>query len=167
MGVLLYEKNIALVQFPTMPANPEAVTVTEWDAAINHSCNVFKADTYLRPEASATINDPLLCGGLANAFGESAYAGQLAVARFFDAQGIPDEESDILWEAVKEKGSPLILGWRKGPRYDASGVAKQEYSLFEATTDNPGEPSDYSGYQKAIVPLAISQAWLNKRIVAA
>lgn len=167
MALMLADKRIGLWQLPTKPANPASPTIAEIAAGVNVACKVFKADTYLRATDSATINDPLLCGGAASAFGESAYEGRLAVARFLDSAGIPVEEEDVLWEAVREKGTTLWFAHRAGPVWDAAPAAKQEFSIFEVITDNAQAPQTYDSYIKKIVPLAVQNAWLDRVLAAA
>lgn len=162
MAVMLADKRIALWLLPTKPAVPDAPTIAEINAGTNVACKVFKTDTYLRATTSETVNDPLLCGGNAQAFGNSNYEGQLAVARFLDSAGIAVEEEDVLWEGVREKGSELWFAWRVGPKWDAPAAAKHEVSVFQTLTDNAQDPQTFDGYIKKIVPLAIQNAWLDR-----
>lgn len=167
MALMLADKRITLWLMTTPPKDPAKVTIAELAAAKNISCKITKADFSLGPSGSDTVNDPLLCGGAASAFGNSQYSGQLPVARFLDNEGHAIEEDDILWDATKAKGSTLWLGLRMGPRWDAAPVAKDEVSVYEALTDDPQNPSDFNGWIKRITPLAIQNAWLDQVLAVA
>lgn len=167
MALMLAEERVALWLLPTKPANPAKITAAELTAGKNVSDRVFADGTYLRPAASEVVNRPLLCGGNSQGLGRSNYEGQLDVARFLDASGHSVEEEDLLWEATRTKGAECWFALRVGPKWNAPATAKDEVSVFQTTTDNPQDPQTFADYIEKIVPVAVSQAWLNQVLATA
>lgn len=167
MALMLAEERVALWLLPTKPANPAKVTIAELAAGKNVSCRVFADGTYLRPTSSDSVNRPLLCGGNSQGLGKSNYEGQIDAARFLDSAGHAIEEEDLLWDAIREKGTECWFAWRVGPKWDAAPATDDEVSVFQTLTDNPQDPQAFNDYVEKIVPLAVTQAWLNQVLAAA
>lgn len=165
-GLMLAEERIAWWLMPTAPADPANVTAAEVNAGVNVACRVFGDGTYLRAAASESVNRPLLCGGNNQGLGRSNYEGQIDVARFLDDDGHAIEEEDVLWDAVKSKGTSLWFATRVGPEWNAEAGPKDEISVFQVVTDNPQDPQTFSDYIEKIVPLAVSNAWLDQTLSA-
>ena len=97
----------------------------------------------------------------------SAYAVSLTVFRYLDADGKADATADEVFAALGEKGKGGIWVEREGPAEDVAWAEGQEYSAFQCTTDDPQPPSDRtSGYIKRTIPMSVSNAALNKLVVA-
>mgnify|MGYP007112224353 CR=1 FL=1 len=164
MPMTLSDKHVSVKIFDTLPQNPEAPTVAEWDAATEVSDKMAFNNFALGPTGSSAVSDPAVNGDPNNAFGQSAYSGTLTPFRYLDNDGVP-EADDTLWPLVKEKGTPLIVGIREGAAWDAAGKVGQEVSLYEGTTDDP-QPSDRQAYVKYSVPFAVKRAWQHKALTA-
>ena len=166
-NVLLYEERIALFLLDGAPADPKNPTVADFASAVNLADQAFLEGTYLRPTNSATINYQLVNGDLKEAFGAGQAEGQLEIARWLDPEtGLPDADDDTVWPLVNEKGTVLWFGWRVGPAWDAAIAKDQEVSIFKVTTDNPQEPQSLENYIRNVIPLAVSDFWLNKKVAA-
>ena len=166
-ALMLAEERVALWLLPAAPEAPGKVTITELTAGENVACRVFSDGTYLRATQSDTVNRPLLCGGNSSGVGRSQYEGQLDIARFLDADGHAVAEDDVLWDAAREKGTTLWFAKRVGPKWDTAPAVKDEISVFKVVTDNPQDPQTFSDYIEKIVPLAVSDAWLDQVLTAA
>lgn len=164
--MMLADKRTALYLLAGEPADPSAPTVADFEDAINVADKVAAADTYLRPTGSEQVKDPLLSGGAQNAFGSSNYEGSINVVRFLDETGVPDDTEDMLYTAVKEKGTTLWFALREGPVWNTTPAAKQEVSVFQVITDDPQSPQTREGYIKRRVPLAVAEAWLDRSLAA-
>jgi hypothetical protein len=140
----------------TKPANLTAITVAELAAGIYASPRINKPDYRLSPAASDTVADqPLEQEGNATTFGNSNYEGTVTVLRFLDNNGKPVLAEDILWDAMKTKGTRLWFVEREGPKATAADATGDLYEVFEVITDTPQKPSDMAGYIKRVVPLGV------------
>lgn len=165
MPKTLADEHIALRMFETPPADPAAITVTEWEAAIPLECRIM--DYRLSPTASETLQQSEFCeGSNASVPTKSNFEGTLTVFRYLLGTGLTDAANDIAWEAIKVKGTTLFLADREGPEHDAAGAAGQEYSYYEVINDHPMVPSDRGGYIRREVTLYVQKAELNKVLVA-
>lgn len=143
-----------------------ALTVTTLESGLDASCRVTQADTRLRATASETLNQPAVCEpASASVPARSNYEGQLGVFRYFDetSPGAADPEGDVLFQAVKVKGTPVYVVERlTGKAWDAPWEAGDEYSVFAVTTDNWQRQEDpHAGYIHVVVPLTVQDAELN------
>lgn len=165
MPKTLADEHIALHLFETPPANPDAITVAEWDAAIPLECRIM--DYRLSPTASETLQQSEFCeGSNASVPTKSNYEGSITVFRYLTAAGLADALNDVAWDAAKIKGTTLHLADREGPLHDASGAAGQEYSYFEVISDHPQKPTDRGGFIRREIPLYVQRASLDKVLVA-
>lgn len=165
-SLMLAEERKALWLFATKPVNPAKVTPAEVNAAENVADRVFADGTYFRATGSESVSRPLLCGGNNAGLGKSNYEAQVDLARFLDSLGHSVEEEDFLWDACKQKGTTLWFGVRVGPKWDAQAVAGDEISVFQVMTDNPQDPQAFPDYIEKIVPMSVSQAWLDQTLTA-
>lgn len=165
MPKFLSDSRVALMLLDEAPADPDAMTVTEWDAGTALECRV--EDLRVSPVASDTVSGGEFCNAInAQIPTRSNYEGNLVVLRYFDEDGIPDPSNDVAFDAVREKGTTLHLAIRKGPKHDAAGEAGQEYSYFEVVNDWPTDPTDWGGWLRSEVTLYPQRASLNKVLVA-
>lgn len=165
-ALMLAEERVALWLLTGAPAKPGAITIAEITAGENVSNRVFADGTYIRATNSDAINRPLLSGGNSSGVGASQYEGQLDIARYLDSNGHAIEDEDLLWDAARTKGTTLWFAKRVGPKWDAAPSAGDEVSVFKVTTDNPQDPQTFSDYIEKIVPIPVSDAWLDQVLVA-
>ena len=158
MPKTIADERIKLVALTTAPASLSAPKLTEVNAAgaIDLSCRVMMSDFKLTATASDTVNEPALCeGGNSGAPGKSNYEGSLTPFRFLDTDGSADPTNDVAYDALKEKGTELWLVKRIGPKFDVAFAVGDEVEVFHVFTDNPQDPSEFTGYIKKVVPLFV------------
>lgn len=164
----LADARTRLTILTTAPANPRAITIAELTAGIDASCNVLKSDYRLSPTGSDTVADTELCSeGNAVTYGASNYEGTLTPFWFLDEDGVSDATEDVVYQALKTKGTTLWLVEREGPRYDQEHAVGDTYEAYQVVTDNPQKPSDRGGYIKRTVPLGVQRAVLDGVVAAA
>lgn len=165
MPKFLSDERVALMLLPAAPANPDALTVTEYEAGTPLQCRV--ETLRVSPVASDTVTSGEFCRAI-NAVvpTRSNFEGSMTVLRYYDEDGLPDATNDVAFDAVKDKGTTLHLAIRKGPEHDAPGGAGQEYSYFEVVNDWPTDPTDWGGWLRSEVTLYPQRASLNKVLVA-
>lgn len=166
MPKMLADARTKLAVLTVRPENPREPTVAELVAGIDASCNIAKTEYRLSPVASDTVNDPALCAeGNAPTWGASNYEGALPVYRFLDDDGATDPVGDVVYQALKEKGTTVWLVEREGPRYDEDWAAGDEVEVYEVVTDNPQKPTDRTGYIKRTIAVGVQFAWLDGVVV--
>ena len=149
------------------PANPRAATVAELTAGIDGSCRVLKDDYRMSAVASDTVPDTELCSeGNAVTFGASNYEASITPFWYLDEDGKSDALEDVVYQALKEKGTTVWIAEREGPRYDEAWAAGDTYELYEVVTDNPQKPSTRGGYIKRTIPLGVQRAYLDGVVAA-
>jgi hypothetical protein len=167
MPKTLADATIRLAILTTEPANMSAITVTELNAGIDASCRVLKSDYRMSPTASDTVADTELCSeGNAVTYGASNYEASLTPFWYLDEQGKSDMTEDVVYQALREKGTRVWLVQRQGPKYTQPWAVADVYDCFEVVTDNPQQPSDMSGYIKRTVPLGVQRAVLGQPVAA-
>jgi hypothetical protein len=167
MPTTLADARTRLAILTTKPADLAAPTVTELNAGIDASCRILKSDYRLSPTASDTVGDAELCAeGNAVTFGASNYEGSVTPFWYLDEDGKSDVTDDVVYQALKEKGTELWFVEREGPRYDAAWAAGDVVEVYEVITDNPQKPSDRAGYIKRVVPLGVQNAELSGVVAA-
>lgn len=163
MPKTIADEHIALVEFAAPPADIEAITEEEWNAAEPLQCRIM--DFRLSPVASDTVQQSELCeGNNAQVPTKSNYEGSITIFRYLDADGIPDPVNDVAFDSFRLKGTTHYLGVRQGPEHDAAAADGQEYSYFEAIQDHPTEPTDRGGFIRKEVVLLVQKAALDKVI---
>lgn len=164
MPKTISDERVALRALPTAPADPKAITVTEWAAGIPLECRIM--DYRLSATASDTVPSGELCeGNNAQAPGRSNYEGNVTVLRYLTGAGLSDAANDIAWTTFKDKGTTLFLVDREGPEHDAAGAAGQEYSYYEVISDNPTKPTERAGFIRREVVLLVQKAAENQLLV--
>lgn len=168
MPKTIADERIKLVALTTKPASLSAVEVGEANAGVDLSCRIMMSDFRLSPTASDTVNEPALCeGGNSAAPGKSNYEGSLTPFRFLDVAGAADTANDVAYAALKEKGTELWLIKRVGPKYDEPFAVGDDIEVYHVFTDNPQDPSEFTGYIKKVVPLFVQgDSEINATIVA-
>lgn len=151
----------------TVPADLAAIPLTALTSGIEASCKINKPDYRLSPTASDTVPDQPLCAeGNATTFGNSNFEGSITSLRFLDATGKPETAEDEVYDALRVKGSRVVVVERTGPKWDEPWAAGDIYRAFEVITDNPQEPQDMAGYIKNVHPLGVQNAVLHGVVAA-
>lgn len=165
MPKTLADARTRLTILTTKPANPRSILLSELTAGINASCKILKSDYRLSPTASDTVADADLCAeGNAVTFGASNYEGSISPFIYLDDTGKSDIAEDVVYQALREKGTRVWLVEREGPRYDQAWAATDVVDVYEAITDNPQKPGDRAGYIKRIIPLGIQNVYLGAKV---
>lgn len=146
----------------------EALTLTQLTAGVDISCDLAKSGTRFSAAASDTVADARFCDeGNAQIPGASNYEASAVVYWYLDAAtGKYTALDNAAYEAMREKGSRLILVLREGPKYDEPWAAGDVYDAYEVLTDNPQRPTDGGGYVKRTIPLLVQRAALDKTVAA-
>lgn len=166
MPKTIADEHVALRLLSEPPTDPNAMTVTEFDAGVALECRIM--DYRLSPTDSDTLNQPEFCEATnANVPTRSNYEGNVTVFRYLDDDGLADTANDVAWDALKEKGTTLYLVEREGPDHAAAGAAGQEYSYYEVISDHPKVPTDRGGFIRREITLHVQKAALNKELVTA
>lgn len=153
----------------TLPADPEAITVAEANAAIDMSGVIVASDFALGPADSDRVaNEKSLADeGNVNAIGASNYAAGMSFFRMLDGTGKSEILADIAWATFVGKGITGYWLKRVGPKSSVDWVIGDLYDLFEVITDNPQDPQDRTGYLKFRQPFEVGGlVVLRKAIVA-
>lgn len=167
MPKTLADARTRLAILTTQPANLASPTVTELSAGIDASCKILKSDYRLSPTSSDTVADTELCSeGNAVTFGASNYEGSVTPFWYLDSTGKSETTEDVVYQALKEKGTHLWFVEREGPRYDEPWAAGDAVEVYEVITDNPQKPSDRAGYIKRVVPLGVQRGELSGVVAA-
>ena len=170
MPKTIADERIKLVALTTAPVSLSAPKLTEVNAvgAVDLSCRVMMSDFRLTATGSDTVNEPALCeGGNSSAPGKSNYEGSLTPFRFLGTDGQADATNDVAYDTLKEKGTELWLVKRVGPRFDTVFAVGDEVEIFHVFTDNPQDPSEFTGYIKKVVPLFVQgDSEVNATVVA-
>ncbi|MDI3330704.1 MAG: hypothetical protein QJR09_08210 [Micrococcus sp.] len=142
-----------------------ALTVATLEAGMDASCRVTQEGTRFAATASETLNQPAVCEpASASVPARSNFEATMGVFRYFDeTTGNADPTGDVLFQALKIKGTPVYVVERlNGKAWDDAWVAGDEYSVFAVTTDNWQRQSDpHAGYIHVTIPLTVQDAELN------
>lgn len=167
MPKTLADARTRLAILTTKPADLGAISAAALSSGIDASCRILKSDYRLSPTASDTVPDTELCSeGNAVTYGASNYEGSVTPFWYLDATGKTDVTDDVVYQALKVKGSALWFVEREGPRYDEPWATGDNYEVYEVVTDNPQKPSDRAGYIKRVVPLGVQRADIHGVAVA-
>lgn len=161
MGKLsLADGNIRLVALTVKPANMAAPTKAELDAGILLHDRILKSDYKLGATGADEVDEaPLSSTSNGKAFGATNYEGSITPFRYLQADGSPDPAADVVFAAVKTKGTTLYLVEREGPSADTAFAAGDEVSVYEVVTGPARKPDNRTGYQKRVVQLGVLTAY--------
>ena len=153
------EKVTVLAEEPEDLASDGSSTIaaTVLNAGQDASCNLARNGHRMSASASDTVADPALCDeGNSQVLGASNYEWTWVPFRYFDADtGLPDTDEDWLFDMVAAKGQTVVAAQRRnGNHYDADWVEGERGYLWIGRNDNPQDPTDTGGYQKATVPFS-------------
>jgi len=151
------------------PADKNAITLTEAAAGADLSAFIALSNFALGSTGSSTTDDPSL-EQTANfqALEGSNYGAHFEPYRYFDADTkMVDPTADIAFQAMVPKGTLLYLLKRVSAKLgEDAWETGDEYSYYEAYTDDPQAPASDSGYVKCPVDMAVSEAVEFKTLVA-
>lgn len=168
MPKTLADAHMKVTSLTTVPADPEAMTVTEATAGEDIQCNVLKSDFRLSATGSDTVPDTELCSDSnAVAYGASNFEGSMTPFRYYDETGAPDPVEDFVWELAKAKGTNLYLAVREGKAHDEPWAEGDEYELWHVITDEPQRPTDTGGFIKKVIPLGPQRVYKGTVATAA
>lgn len=148
-----------LVAFATRPANIEAIKVTEWTAADDHSAAIVKP---LAVNASDSTKFPFATidtAGNGERAGRSNAQGTLRIVRFYkdDASKQIDATKDTGFIAFGTKGTEALLGVYRGPKLNGVAlIIADEVEYYEFTTDVPKVVEETDTFICYDVPLIFS-----------
>jgi hypothetical protein len=165
----LAKGRIKLTALPERPADPDNITLAELAAGVDISPFIALSDFALGSTGSDKTDDPgIEDEGNFKALEGSNYDGSISPFRYFDPEtGLVDEEADVAFQMVKDKGTPLFLAKRHtAKKSTAPWTIADEVSYYEAQSDTPQVPAGASGYIKAKVSLNISAAHEFRKVVA-
>lgn len=151
------EKVTVLSQEPSLPSTGGLISASVLNGGQDASCNLARAGHRMSAAASDTISDPAVCDeGNKSVLGASNYEWTWSPFRYFDAlTGIADPSEDWLFDLVETKGATVIAAQRRnGNRSDAAWKDGEKGFLWVGVNDNPQDPTDTGGYQKATVVFA-------------
>lgn len=167
MPKTLADARTRLTILTVRPANLRSITLAELTAGIDASCRILKSDYRLSPTGSDTVPDTELCSeGNAVTFGASNYEGTVTAFWYLDEDGKSETLEDVVYQALKLKGTELWFVEREGPRYEEEWAAADPYEVYEVVTDNPQKPSDRGGFIKRTSPLGVQRAVLDGVVAA-
>lgn len=152
------EKVTVLSERPEgLTASGGTIPASVLNAGQDASCNLARNGHRMSATASDTVSDPAVCDeGNKNVLGASNYEWTWVPFRYFDAEtGLPDPTEDWLFDLVRTKGATVVAAQRKnGNMHDADWTEGEEGYLWVGRNDNPQDPTDTGGYQKATVPFS-------------
>ena len=158
----LADGHTKVIILATKPTNPLAPTVAELTAGIDASCAILSSDFNLGAVASEKLSEKALCQeGNIEVLGQSNYAANLSLFRYFTAGHVSDATADQAYQALKVKGTTVWLFKRFTSRKSTDAVvALDECEVYEVETDNAFD-TDRQGYIKRTIPLTVQAGYLN------
>lgn len=154
-------KKVAILT--TKPADPANPTLLELNAGIDAGCRILFSDFTWSATDSDTVDEKALCDvGNATAFGASNWEGGITPFRYFTSGGASDPTEDAVFQATKEKGTPLWIYVRDTSKLSTEPWAANDeiYLGGEVLTDTP-QAGEGTGYIKRRVPLAFQKGYDN------
>lgn len=155
------DKNIRISVMTVAPEDLGAPTVAELEAGMDATCVFAINGTRFSATASDTVTDPVFCEGVnSSTVGADNYEGSVALKLFFDADTKQyDADLNEIFEALRVKRSKVWVAFRPGPEWDTAwAVGDMLSGVFEFETDNPQEPTDYTGDIKVVIPGQVKRA---------
>lgn len=147
----------------TAPANPAAPTVAELAAGIDASDRILASDfTFGAADSDKVAEKSLASASNANALGAGNFQCSFTAFRYFNAStGVVDATGDVVFSAVKVKGTELWCYARRTGKLSTAAVAAADELFFGAhvLTDDPQPPGDLTGYIKAHISCEVQDSW--------
>lgn len=136
----------------------------DWQAAViadikELTCQVARNNFKLGFDESDTVDDPPLCStSNVKALDASNFSASFDLYRYLiEGTGAPGTD-DINWATLSTKGTSVWIIERETPLPLASvaWTANDEGWAYPFTVDNPGWPSDLTGYLKRSIRLSVA-----------
>jgi hypothetical protein len=160
-----------LTLFAEKPANLDALTAAELNAAVDASCRILSSDFNVGTAASETVDEKALCvENNAQALGQRNYVFEISSFRFFDEKGQAekaegDDIGDTVYQMLKTVGTKVWAALRfTSKKSKEDWGAGDEYQWFEVDMDVP-QPADASGYIKAKHVGLVQDGGINLEVV--
>lgn len=170
MPRVLADGTTRFVIFETKPADPKNITVAEFAAAKDASCNVLSTGFSFGPGELETIDEKPLCKkGTVQAPGNQSANVAGTIFRYFTEAGVPDPDADWLFDMHREVGN-TVYGAALKSRGKQSGeavVAGEEYNYIEYTTGQVMDQDDATGWTKNPFTGLPQDYYFNQKVVAA
>lgn len=129
--------------------------------------NILKSSYSLGSTGADKVNEPSLAAITNSSVpGMSNYAGDMEFFRYLDAMGKSVPAEDVPFTLFTGKGVRVWLAERKGPPSSSPLAVGDIVDVYEALTDDPKPPKDYSSYQKFGQMFHIQNAWTRIAITA-
>ena len=146
----------------TKPTDPSKPTLTELAAGINAEGYVLSSDFTFTAAASDTVAEKELdVAGNAQSLGNANHTCEFTPFRYYaEGAATPDATADVLFAAVKERGTELWCYARKGDKAGKEAWASGEeiYMGAHIVTDTP-QQVDLTGWIKVKIVGLIQEAW--------
>lgn len=145
-----------VVHFTTPVANKDAVLLTEWDGADDHSGSIVKPLDINFADSSRFNFATIDVAGNGERKGKTAAGGTLRVVREYldDGSKQIDPTKDLAFVAFGTPGTVVPIGVYRGPKLISEAMAVgDEYDYFEMQTDTPRVVSDDENYICYDIPL--------------
>jgi hypothetical protein len=161
----LADGHIKFTILTVAPSNPAAPTATELNAGIDASCRILSSDFTWSATDSDKVAEKALCDiNNVNSLGPSNFQTAITIWRYFNAStGVAEPTEDLLWTALKAKGT-TVWGYARetGKLSTAAWASADEIFLGgPVLSDNPQRPSDGGGFIKRRLPLEPQGMYVN------
>lgn len=139
-----------VVFFDERPLDIKNISVAEFAAAKDGSCNILSTGFQFGPAASDTVEEKPLCvEGNVQALGNANAQVGMTLFRYFDTDGKPDATADWLFEMHRERGNTVwAASLLRGVPSGTAVTAEDSYHFIEYVTDTPLDQDDLTGYVK-------------------
>jgi len=140
-----------VVQFDERPEDPWAITVTEWDAATDHSGAIVKP-LDIDFDDPATFQFAVITEtGNGMRPGKDNYHANIRIARDYDPETQQLDATSVFEIALAvfaAKGERIFIGVYRGPKLSTDGalVAGDEYEYFEINGGRAKSVADEETY---------------------
>ncbi len=161
MGVrVLADKRHKLTILTTKPANEAAPKLAELNAGIEACLKVASEGFSHTPADSATVEFKALCGTREQVFTDSNFTLAMTVVRYYLVAGGTDPADDVLFNALKVRGTTL---WAYGRLTDKLATAVwatgDEIYLGTRFTPDHAQVPDNPGWISFRIPCTVQDGW--------
>lgn len=156
MARVLADERIKFSILTSAPADVTNPTETELNAGIDASCLIFADDFTWTATDSERVGERALCEGSASESpGIGNYDLGLTLWRWYDEEtGEVDAEADVVFDALKAKGSTVYMYCRRsGKRHSEAWASGDEIQLGGSVTVDRLQVPDNTGFIKYRAPL--------------
>ncbi len=161
MGVrVLADKRHKLTILTTKPANEAAPTLAELNGGIEACLKIASEGFSHTPADSTTVEFKALCGTREQVFTDSNFTQSMTVVRDYLVAGGTDPADDVLFNALKVRGTTLWAYGRLTDKNatDAWAAGDEIYLGTRFTPDHPQVP-DNPGWVSFRIPCTVQDGW--------